>query len=131
MKTITTILFFFILNICYSQQSLVFDSISIMNGDTTIIKLKCKNTFVYYKEGFTLISSDSRVYSYLLPGTEFFNLQLIEFKDTGKILANKNNDKARQTIIYESPYKNIQIAQEIQSFSIKLIKRNNTAILFY
>ena len=128
MKSLLLILFF-ITNICLAQQNLQFDSIAIMNGDTTLVKLKCKTTFVYFPQGFVLTSDDTRVYSYLLPGTEFFNFPLLSFRDMGKAISDIKTKKS--LVIYETKYKNTQIAQCVSDKGILLMKRNNTGILFY
>ena len=126
MKKILSILF--VLNTAYAQQAYKFDSLKVFDGADTV-RIACKSSLIYFPKGFTLIASDSRVYTYLLPGSEFHNTQYLAFYDTGSLL--EDTTSFNPVVIYQSKFKNTQVAQYIVNGKIALRKRNNTGIIFY
>jgi len=115
-------------NVCIAQKPLKFDSVSVISNKDTI-EIKCKSTIVYTHQGFTLVSSDPRIYSYLLPGIEFFDVQCVNFYDTGMTL--KDSTFNNPIAIYHNNHKDIQVAQYVRDKSITLMKKDKTGIKFY
>lgn len=111
-----------------AQQAYKFDSLKVFDGADTI-RIACKTSIIYYPKGFTLISNDSRVYTYLLPGSEFHNTQYLAFYDTGSLL--QDTTSFNPVVIYQNKFKNTQLAQYIVNGNIALRKRNNSGIIFY
>ena len=115
-------------NSLIAQQSYKFDSLKVIDGLDTF-KVNCKSSIIYFPKGFTLISSDSRLYSYLVPGSEFHNLQYISFADTGVLL--EDTTSTNPVVVYQTKFKNTQIAQYIYEGKIAFKKRNNSSVIFY
>ena len=126
MKKVLAILF--LLNTAYAQQAYKFDSLKVFDGADTV-RIACKSSLIYFPKGFTLIASDNRVYTYLLPGSEFHNTQYLAFYDTGSLL--EDTTSFNPVVIYQNKFKNTQVAQYIIDGKIALRKRNNSGIIFY
>jgi len=122
------LLLFIPFNMVVAQQAYKFDSLKVFDGADTI-RIACKTSIIYYPKGFTLISNDSRVYTYLLPGSEFHNTQYLAFYDTGSLL--QDTTSFNPVVIYQNKFKNTQLAQYIVNGNIALRKRNNSGIIFY
>ena len=115
-------------NSLLAQQSYKFDSLKVIDGVDTL-KINCKSSIIYFPKGFTLISSDTRLYSYLVPGSEFNNTQYLSFADTGILL--EDTLSTSPVVIYQTKFKNTQIAQYIHDGKIAFKKRNNSTVIFY
>ena len=126
MKKFLAILF--LMNTAYALQAYKFDSLKVFDAADTI-RIACKSSLIYFPKGFTLIASDSRVYTYLLPGSEFHNTQYLAFHDTGSLL--EDTTSFNPVVIYQNKFKNTQIAQYIVNGKIAFKKRNNTGVIFY
>ena len=126
MKKFLAILF--LMNTAYAQQAYKFDSLKVFDATDTI-RIACKSSLIYFPKGFTLIASDSRVYTYLLPGSEFYNTQYLAFHDTGSLL--EDTTSFNPVVIYQNKFKNTQIAQYIVNGKIAFKKRNNTGVIFF
>ena len=95
------------------------------------IVIETNITFVYFPTGFTLISDDKRFYSFFVTGVEFWAINNLTFYDTGKSLNDTIAFSKQYPIeIYKSTINGVEIAQQIDSNSITLIKRNSTGIKF-
>ena len=116
-------------NTCFGQQLIKFDSLAVIEDTVAVSHILCETTFVYSEKGFVLYSPDRRVYSFLLPGTEFFDYTLISFRDMGKVMS--NTEDRIKLVIYENNYKNMQIAQYVSEKGILLMRRDKMGLLFY
>ena len=130
MKNILAILMLTIAGTCLAQKPITFDSIAVMSTKDTI-KIKCKTTIVYSEKGFAIVSEDTRVYSYLLPGIEFTTPQAICFYDIRQELEDKSVGTEGPVLIYQSAFKEIQVAQYVRHESITLMKKDKTGISFF
>lgn len=130
MKKILAILMLAITGNCLAQKPITFDSIAVMSAKDTI-KIKCKTTIVYSEKGFAIVSEDARVYSYLLPGIEFTTPQAICFYDIRQELEDKVAGTEGPVLIYQSGFKEIQVAQYVRHESITLMKKDKTGISFF
>ena len=122
------LVFLLVPTMLHAQQAFKFDSLKVFDGADTV-RIACKSSLIYFPKGFTLIANDSRVYTYLLPGSEFHNTQYLAFYDTGSLL--EDTTSFNPVVIYQNKFKNTQVAQYIVNGNIALRKRNNTGIIFY
>lgn len=118
-------------SISFAQVSYSVKTVEILDRDCPM-RLRTNVTIIYFPTGFTIISEDKRLYSYLVPGIEFFSVDNLTFYDTGKTL----NDtllfpKGSPAVIYQSTLKTkVEIAQHVDSNSVTIMKRNLTGIKF-
>ncbi len=128
MKKLITILLLTIPTLAWSQKTFKFDSLSVVRPNDTLV-IKCKSSLIYTQIGFTLVSDDSRVYSFLLPGSEFLELQAVSFYDTKMTLTDSTFNSPIS--VYYTQYNDIQVAQYVRPKSITLMKKDKTGIIFY
>lgn len=114
----------------FAQKPITFDSIAVVSAKDTI-RIKCKTTIVYSEKGFAIVSEDARVYSYLLPGIEFIKPQAICFYDIRQELEDKEAKTEGPVLIYQSDFKDIQVAQYVRHESITLMKKDKSGISFF
>jgi len=125
------ILFLFINHLAKSQQtSFGFQSIEVVDYNGNTINENIKTTFIYYPSGFTLISDEYKVYSFLVPGVEFNKLKAISFFDLNQTIKLDTTD-TMSAIIYQSTIRPYQVAQLIGNDIIFLKKKDKTSIKFY
>ena len=125
------ILFLFINHLAKSQQtSFDFQSIEVVDYNGNTINKNIKTTFIYYPSGFTLISDEYKVYSFLVPGVEFNKLKAISFFDLNQTIKLDTTD-TMSAIIYQSTIRPYQVAQLIGKDIIFLKKKDKTSIKFY
>ena len=125
------ILFIFINHFAKAQQT-TFDflSIEVVDLDGNRVNKNIKTTFIYYPSGFTLISNDYKIYSFLVPGVEFRKLKAVSFTDINQTIKLDTTDTIN-AIIYQSTIRPYQIAQLIGRDEIILKKKDKTSIRFY
>lgn len=128
MKKLITLLLLTIPTLVWSQKTFKFDSLSVFRPSDTLV-IKCKSSLIYTHIGFTLVSDDRRIYSFLLPGSEFLDLQAISFYDTKMTLTDSTFNSPIS--IYYTQYNDIQVAQYVRPKSITLMKKDKTGIIFY
>lgn len=119
------------------------DSIEIYDRLTGLKKLPAKTTFDYLSNRiFNLDCSDKRVYSFLLPNTQFWDNSVISFQDTGymfsmsdtvtvNITATDSTSTENLGILHQSLSTPDQVIIVSDSTGIKFIKRDKTYIRFY
>lgn len=115
------------------------DSIEVFDG--TVKVFPAKTTFSYLNQRiFNLDCSDKRVYSFLLPNTQFMDRSVISFEDTGylftmgdSVTVNVGDTTSTSNIgvLYQSLSTPNQVIQVTDSTGIKIIKRDKTYIKFY
>ena len=130
MKKTITLVFLIASTFCFAQKPVTFDSIAVITTKDTI-KLKCKTTIIYSERGLSIISEDKRLYSFILPGIEFADPQVICFNDTKQILDDPLAEAEGPIIIYQSIYSDMQVAQYIREESITLVKKDKSGISFF
>ena len=143
MKNNILILFFILssVGICLSQSlgvehvspnniTLKFDHIEVtdLTGAQTI--KKTNSMIIYYQSGLTLISDEEKIYTFLVPGTEFNNLKAISFVDT-KMDVLLDTADTMYAIIYQSTIRPYQIAHQIGRNGITLKKADKSEIRLY
>ena len=129
------ILFSFVLCVefVFAQYTIKMGSVEIVDKNN-YVTFKSNTTFIYFPTGFTLISEDKRIYSYLVPGIEFYKIDNLTFYDTGSILEDTLLfSKKFPVVVYKCTLKNkeVEVAQQVDSLSIYLMKRNLTGIKFF
>ncbi len=121
------------------------DSIEVNDRFGVIKKLEVKTSFQFLNDSlFNLDCSDKRVYSFLLPNTQFLNNSVISFQDTGYTLTmndtvsvniNVSDSTSVGTsnlgILYQSLNTPHQIIMLTDSTGVKVIKNDKTYIKFY
>ena len=132
LKIIWAILVLLVLNQLAKAQQTTFDfkSIEVVDLEGKKVNKNIKTTFIYYPSGFTIISDEYKVYSFLVPGTEFNELKAVSFVDTGTELQLDTGD-TMHAIIYQSTIRPYQVAQLIGRDIIFLKKKDKTSIKFY
>lgn len=117
----------------YKSVDLKYSKVIICYKDT--IELKTNSKLNFDKFNFILQSDDERLYTFIVPNSEFDAMNFRVFRDTGMILKNDNDTMAR-TVVYESlfSYPNpIQIGIRLDSNmtdSLTIIKRDKSSIIF-
>ena len=130
MKNLFVLFFLITSSLCFAQKPITFDSIAVVSTKDTI-RIKCKTTIIYSEKGFTIVSEDARVYSYLLPGIEFTTPQAICFYDIREQLDDQEADCEGPVLIYQSTFKETQVAQYVRHESITLMKKDKSGISFF
>jgi len=130
MKNLFVLLLLITSSLCFAQKPITFDSIAVVSVKDTI-RIKCKTTIVYSEKGFAIVSEDARVYSYLLPGIEFTTPQAICFYDIREQLDDTEADTEGPVLIYQSSFREIQVAQYVRQESITLMKKDKSGISFF
>ena len=89
LKLLWVIILFLIINHFANAQQTTFEfkSIEVIDLEGKKISEDTKTTFIYYPSGFTLISDDYKIYSFLVPGTEFNKLKAVSFVDINQQLS--------------------------------------------
>lgn len=117
----------------YKSVDLKYSKVIVCYKDT--IELKTNSKLNFDKFNFILQSDDERLYTFIVPNSEFDAMNFRVFRDTGMILKNDNDTMAR-TVVYESlfSYPNpIQIGIRLDSNmtdSLTIIKRDKSSIIF-
>lgn len=131
MKLVFSVILVFLVFFGNAQETYKTNTIEIIDKNCPLI-LQVDVTFVYFPTGFVLTSSDTRVYSYLIPGIEFCQPTNITFYDTGVQLNDTINFKKDiPIVIYRSTLSKVELAQQVDSTGITLMKKNTTGIHFY
>ena len=130
MKNLLVLLLLIASSLCFAQKPITFDSIAVVSIKDTI-RIKCKTTIVYSEKGFAIVSEDARVYSYLLPGIEFTTPQAICFYDIREQLDDAEAETEGPVLIYQSSFREIQVAQYVRQESITLMKKDKSGISFF
>lgn len=117
----------------YKPFELKYSKVIVCYSDT--IELKTNSKLSFDKFNFMLQSDDERLYTFIVPNSEFGGMNFRVFRDTGMVLEN-DKDSTSKTVIYESffSYPNpIQIGIKLDSNmvnSLTLIKRDKSSIIF-
>ena len=117
----------------YKSVDLKYSKVIVCYKDT--IELKTNSKLNFDKFNFILQSDDERLYTFIVPNSEFDAMNFRVFRDTGMILKNDNDTMAR-TVVYESlfSYPNpIQIGIRLDSNMtdiLTIIKRDKSSIIF-
>lgn len=128
-----------------AQATFKTDSIEVFDGDSVTKRMACKTTFMHFNGRYFNLDCENRdVYSFLLPHTEFRNLSVLTFMDTGYMISKYNNtpslsdttnlsDSTTQTlgVMYQSMNVDAQLVQFATPNGITLLKRNQMYIRFY
>ena len=132
LKILWALLLLLVLNHFANAQQTTFDfqSIEIINLDGNKINKNIKTTFIYYPSGFTIISDEYKVYSFLVPGTEFNELKAVSFIDINQTIKLDTAD-TMNAIIYQSTIRPYQVAQLIGRDIIFIKKKDKSSIKFY
>ena len=132
LKLLWVIILFLVINHLAKSQQTTFDfqSIEVINLDGNKINKNIKTTFIYYPSGFTLISNDYKIYSFLVPGTEFNKLKAVSFVDINQTIKLDTAD-TMNAIIYQSTIRPYQVAQLVGRDEILLKKKDKSSIKFY
>ena len=132
LKIIWVIVLFLVINHFANAQQTTFDfqSIEVVDLDGKQINKNIKTTFIYYPSGFTLISNDYKIYSFLVPGIEFNKLKAVSFVDINQTIKLDTAD-TMNAIIYQSTIRPYQVAQLVGRDEILLKKKDKSSIKFY
>ena len=132
LKIIWAILVLLVLNQLAKAQQTTFDfkSIEVVDLEGKKVNKNIKTTFIYYPSGFTIISDEYKVYSFLVPGTEFNELKAVSFTDINQTIKLDTAD-TMSAIIYQSTIRPYQVAQLIGRDIIFLKKKDKSSIKFY
>lgn len=135
MKNIVTlVLFSLIYSFVYSQKiDLKYTKVLVCYRDTVELKTNSKLNFDKYN--FILQSDDDRLYSFIVPNSEFDVMNFRVFRDTGLLLKD-DKDTASRTVVYESLFSfptPVQIGIKLNTNlndSLIIIKRDKSSIIF-
>jgi len=132
LKIIWAILVLLVLNQLAKAQQTEFEfrSIEVVDLNGKKVNKDIKTTFIYYPSGFTLISDEYKIYSFLVPGTEFNKLKAVSFTDINQTIQLDTTD-TMNAIIYQSTIRPYQVAQLIGRDIIFLKKKDKSSIKFY
>lgn len=143
MKNNILILFFILssIGICLGQSlgvehvspeniTLRFDRIEVTDVNGNKVTKKSYSMIVYYPSGFTIVSDEEKIYTFLVPGTEFDNLKAVSFIDT-KMDVQLDTADTINAIIYQSTLRPYQIAHQIGDNGITIKKKDKSGIRFY
>lgn len=143
MKNNILIIFFILssIGICLGQSlgveyvspkniTLRFDHIEVTDMNGNQIVKKSNTMIVYYPSGFTIVSDEEKIYTFLVPGTEFDNLKAVSFIDT-KMDVQLDTADTINAIIYQSTLRPYQIAHQIGDNGITIKKKDKSGIRFY
>lgn len=117
----------------YKSVDLKYSKAVVCYKDT--IELKANSKLNFDKFNLILQSDDERLYTFIVPNSEFDAMNFRVFRDTGMILKN-DNDTMSKMVIYESlfSYPNpVQIGIRLDSNmtnSLTIIKRDKSSIIF-
>jgi hypothetical protein len=123
------IIFLFLSTSASAQFIVDFDSVEVVTSTGDTIYDKLESNFVYYPGGFVLVSSE-KVYTFLLPGTEFEEKKSVVFEDMGETIKLDTLDTI-SSVLYQSTIRPFQVAQQVDWHGITLIKRDRSRIKFY
>ena len=132
LKILWALLLLLVLNHFANAQQTTFDfkSIEVIDLEGKKVNKNTKTTFIYYPSGFTIISDEYKVYSFLVPGTEFNELKAVSFIDINQTIKLDTAD-TMNAIIYQSTIRPYQVAQLIGRDIIFLKKKDKSSIKFY
>ncbi len=140
-KILTLLLIIVALGVNAQTMELTTDSIEVYDGMNEIKRLPAKTNFYYLNQQiFNLDCSDTRVYSFLLPNTQFTDRSVISFQDTGYMFTMSDTvtvnvgdttNTENLGVLYQSLNTPNQVIQVADSSGIKLIKRDKTYIKFF
>lgn len=135
-KLVLIVAFSLISSLLYSQYKtleLKYSKVVVCYKDT--IELKTNSKLSFDKFNFMLQSDDERLYTFIVPNSEFGGMNFRVFRDTGMILEN-DKDTTSKTVIYESFFSYptpIQIGVVLDSNmtnKLTIIKRDKSSIVF-
>jgi len=143
MKNNILIVFFILLSIgiCKSQSlgieyasqkniTLRFDHIEVTDMIGNKIVKKVHTMIVYYPSGLTIVTDEEKIYTFLVPGTEFDNLKAISFVDI-KMDVRLDTADTINAVIYQSTIRPYQIAHQIGDNGVTIKKKDKSGIRFY
>jgi len=133
-KIVLLIVFNLIAYLSFSQKvDLKYSKVVVCYKDT--IELKTNSKLNFDKFNFMLQSDDERLYSFIVPNSEFDAMNFRMFRDTGMLLKD-DKDTTTRTVVYESLFSfpnPIQIGIKLSknlTDSLTIIKRDKSSIIF-
>jgi hypothetical protein len=133
-KIVLLIVFNLITYLSFSQKvDLKYSKVVVCYKDT--IELKTNSKLNFDKFNFMLQSDDERLYSFIVPNSEFDAMNFRMFRDTGMLLKD-DKDTTTRTVVYESLFSfpnPIQIGIKLSknlTDSLTIIKRDKSSIIF-
>jgi hypothetical protein len=133
-KIVLLIVFNLIAYLSFSQKvDLKYSKVIVCYKDT--IELKTNSKLNFDKFNFMLQSDDERLYSFIVPNSEFDAMNFRMFRDTGMLLKD-DKDTTTRTVVYESLFSfpnPIQIGIKLSknlTDSLTIIKRDKSSIIF-
>jgi len=130
---LSSIVFSQSLGIEYASQkniTLRFDHIEVTDMIGNKIVKKVHTMIVYYPSGLTIVTDEEKIYTFLVPGTEFDNLKAVSFVDI-KMDVRLDTADTINAVIYQSTIRPYQIAHQIGDNGVTIKKKDKSGIRFY